>query len=65
MSKWQQQMVVIARGLASSPKLIMLDEPSMGLAPTVADSIFEAIVEIRRLKKTRFRRAEMTGPKSI
>ncbi|MFP1632805.1 ABC transporter ATP-binding protein [Zhengella sp. ZM62] len=51
LSGGQQQMVAIARGLASSPKLIMLDEPSMGLAPTVADSIFEAIVEIRRLKK--------------
>jgi branched-chain amino acid transport system ATP-binding protein len=51
LSGGQQQMVAIARGLASSPKLIMLDEPSMGLAPTVADSIFEAIVEIRRQKK--------------
>jgi len=50
LSGGQQQMVAIARGLASSPKLIMLDEPSMGLAPTVADSIFEAIVEIRRQK---------------
>lgn len=51
LSGGQQQMVAIARGLASSPKLIMLDEPSMGLAPAVADSIFEAIVEIRRQKK--------------
>jgi branched-chain amino acid transport system ATP-binding protein len=50
LSGGQQQMVAIARGLASSPKLIMLDEPSMGLAPTVADTIFEAIVEIRRQK---------------
>ncbi len=51
LSGGQQQMVAIARGLASSPKMIMLDEPSMGLAPAVADSIFEAIVEIRRQKK--------------
>ncbi len=50
LSGGQQQMVAIARGIASSPKLIMLDEPSMGLAPAVADSIFEAIVEIRRQK---------------
>ena len=43
----QQQMLAIGRGLASSPKLLMLDEPSMGLAPTIADFIFERLIEIR------------------
>jgi branched-chain amino acid transport system ATP-binding protein len=44
----QQQMLAIGRALASSPSLIMLDESSMGLAPTVADTIFERIVEMRQ-----------------
>ena len=44
-------MLAIGRGLASSPKLLMLDEPSMGLAPTVADFIFERLIEIRRQSK--------------
>jgi branched-chain amino acid transport system ATP-binding protein len=44
-------MLAIGRGLASSPKLLMLDEPSMGLAPTIADFIFERLMEIRRASK--------------
>ena len=48
MSGGEQQMLAIGRGLASMPKLIMLDEPSMGLAPAVADMIFEKVAQMNR-----------------
>jgi branched-chain amino acid transport system ATP-binding protein len=48
LSGGEQQMLAIGRGLASAPQLLMLDEPSMGLAPAVADEIFERIVDIHR-----------------
>ena len=43
LSGGEQQMLAIGRGLASAPDLLMLDEPSMGLAPAVVDSIFDRI----------------------
>jgi branched-chain amino acid transport system ATP-binding protein len=48
LSGGEQQMLAVGRGLASAPKLLMLDEPSMGLAPAVADMIFERISQIHR-----------------
>ncbi len=48
LSGGEQQMLAIGRGLASSPRLLMLDEPSMGLAPAVAEQIFARLAEIHR-----------------
>ena len=48
LSGGEQQMLAIGRGLACAPRLLMLDEPSMGLAPSIADTIFERISQIHR-----------------
>jgi len=48
MSGGEQQMVAIGRALMTSPKLIMLDEPSLGLAPKFVSLIFEKLDEMRR-----------------
>jgi len=47
LSGGEQQMLAIGRGLMSHPRLLMLDEPSLGIAPLVIERIFEALHEIR------------------
>jgi branched-chain amino acid transport system ATP-binding protein len=52
LSGGEQQMLVIGRSLMSNPKLLMLDEPSLGIAPLVVERIFEVIREINRRETT-------------
>jgi len=48
MSGGEQQMLAVSRALMGSPKLLLLDEPSMGLAPVLVEAIFETIKKIRQ-----------------
>lgn len=52
LSGGEQQMLAMGRGLMSSPEIMLLDEPSLGLAPLLVQTVFDIIVDIRKMGKT-------------
>ena len=52
LSGGEQQMLAMGRGIMSSPELVLLDEPSLGLAPLLINTIFDIIIEIKKMGKT-------------
>ena len=49
MSDVEQQMLALARGMMACPRLLMLDEPTLGLAPLIADAIFEMVAHLKQI----------------
>jgi len=52
LSGGEQQMLAMGRGLMSSPEIMLLDEPSLGLAPLLVQTVFDIILDIRKMGKT-------------
>lgn len=52
LSGGEQQMLAMGRGLMSSPEIMLLDEPSLGLAPLLVQTVFDIIIDIRKMGKT-------------
>jgi branched-chain amino acid transport system ATP-binding protein len=65
LSGGEQQMVALGRGLMARPKLMLLDEPSMGLAPIIVREIFDIIVKLRNVEGVSILIAEQNAARAL
>lgn len=65
LSGGQQQMLVIARGLMAAPRLLAIDEPSLGLAPRVTDQVYEALLRLRSERELTLLIVEQSASRAV
>ena len=65
LSGGQQQMLAIARGLMAGPRLLAIDEPSLGLAPNVTDQVYEALMRLRRDRELSLLIVEQSSTRAV
>lgn len=65
LSGGQQQMLVIGRALMTNPRLIAIDEPSLGLAPNITDQVYERLVALRQQRKLTLLIVEQSSTRAV